>query len=157
MAADYEVINGTDVMVFLSPSTGGTTWKSVAHANSHSLSIKMSTRETSNKGSGDKVTRGAGRLDITGSIEGMYIDSDKYNLEDFMEAIITREPYMMFFGKEASTGVADTTTSGGAHFYASGNFYITSVDATFPDQANSTYTVSIEHANGFDLNKLYVS
>jgi hypothetical protein len=152
-----DVINGTDVLIFLSPSTGGTTWKSVAHATSHSLSIKMATRSTSNKGSGVYETKAAGRLEVTGTLEGMYIDSDKYNYEDFMSAIIGRVPYMMFFGKEVSTGVMDTTTSGGSHFYASGSFYITSVDATFPDQANSTYSVSFEHADGFEINDLYVS
>jgi len=31
------------------------------------------------------------------------------------------------------------------------------VDATFPDQANSTYSVSFEHADGFEINDLYVS
>ena len=157
--AAAEIVNGTDVLVFLAPSSGGTTWDSVAHATSHSLSIRMATRDTSNKGSGVYVTKAAGRLEVTGTIEGMYIDSDKYNYEDFMRAIIARVPYVMFFGKETTSGsgVMDTTTSGGSHFYASGSFYITSVDATFPDQANSTYTVSIEHADGFEINSLYVT
>lgn len=152
-----DVVNGTDVLVFISPSSGGTTWKTFAHATSHTLSVKMTTRDTSNKGSGDFVTRGAGRLDVTGTMEGMYIDSDEYNLEDMMEAIIAKAPMLMIFGKEVSTGVPDTTTTGGVHFYASGQFYITGVDATFPDQQNSTYTVTFEHASGFDYNSLITS
>ena len=154
-----DVINGDLVMVFLSANTGTTTWKAVAHATSHTLSIKMASRDTSNKGSGIYVTRKSGRLDVTGTLEGMYIDNDKYNAEDFALAIVARNPMLMIFGKETVqlTGVPDTTTSGLTHFYASGQFYITSCDMTFPDQANSTYSVSFEHATGFQVNRLITS
>ena len=153
-----DVINGDLVMVFASASTGTTTWKSVAHATSHSLSIKMASRDTSNKGSGNYVTRKSGRLDVTGSLSGMYIDNDKFNLEDFQLAIVARSPLLMIFGKETVqlSGTPDTTTSGLTHFYSSGQFYITSVDAEFPDQANSTYTVSFEHATGFQIGRAHV-
>lgn len=154
-----DVINGTDVLVFISPSTGATTWKAVGHATSHSLSVKMTTRDTSNKGSGTFITKAAGRLEVTGTLEGMYIDNDQYNLEEFMTLITTRAMVLMIFGKEttAGSGVPDTTTSGDSHFYASGKFYITGVDATYPDQANSTYTVTFEHAEGFEINNLITS
>jgi hypothetical protein len=154
-----DVINGDLVMVFASASTGTTTWKTVAHATSHSLSIKMATRETSNKGSGTYTTRKSGRLDVTGSMSGMYIDNDKFNLEDFQLAIVARTPLLMIFGRETVqlNGVPDTTTSGLTHFYSSGQFYITSVDSEFPDQANSTYSVSFEHCTGFQINKLITS
>jgi len=154
-----DVVNGTDVLVFLSPSTGATTWKTFAHATSHTLSVKMTTRDTSNKESGTIVTRAPGRVDVTGTMEGMYIDSDTYNLEDLLKAVVDRTKYLMIFGKETSalSGIPDTTTTGGTHFYASGQFYITSVDQTHPDQANSTYTVSFEHASGFDYNSLITS
>ncbi len=152
-----DVINGEEVMVFISSVTGAPSWKMVSHATSHSLSIKMATRDTANKGSGNYVTRKEGRLDVSGTLEGMYIDDDQYNLEDFMELIVARNPVLMIFGKEASAGVPDTTTTGGTHFYASGQFYITSVDATYPDQENSTYTVTFEHASGFVINQLATS
>jgi hypothetical protein len=89
----------------------------------------------------------------------MYIDNDKYNLEDLLLAWQARTPLLMIFGHETSTlsGIPDTTTTGGTHFYASGQFYVTGVDATFPDQQNSTFTVSIEHASGFDFNSLITS
>jgi hypothetical protein len=154
-----EIINGSEVMVFVSAVTGTTSWVAVAHAVSHTLSIKMATRDTSNKGTANYVTKAEGRLEVTGTMEGMYIDDDQYNYEDFMELIIAREPVLMFFGKETSqfSGVPDTTTSGGAHFYASGQFLITGVDATFPDQQNSTYTVTFEHYTGFDINTVIVT
>lgn len=149
-----DVVNGSDVLVFASPSTGATTWKPVAHSTSHTLSIKMATRDTSNKGTASYVTKAAGRLEVTATVEGMYIDTDTYNYADFMAAIIARTPYLLIFGKETSdgSGTPDTTTSGGAHFYSSGQFLCTGVDATFPDEGNSTYTATFEHYTGFAIN-----
>jgi hypothetical protein len=154
-----DVINGSDVMVFASPSTGTTTWKSVAHATSHSLSIKMATRDTSNKGTLSFTTKAAGRLDVTATVEGLYIDTDTYNYADFMAGIIARTPYLLIFGKEKSgtTGTPDTTTTGGAHFYSSGQFLCTGVDASFPDEGNATYTATFEHFTGFAINHLITS
>lgn len=154
-----EVINGSDVLVFISPSTGGTTWKAVAHATTHTLSVKMATRDTSNKGTASFVTKAAGRLEVTGTLEGMYIDDDKYNLEDFMEMIIARVPILMIFGKETTdaSGVPDTTTSGKTHFYASGEFLLTGIDSSFPDEQNGTYTATFEHYTGFAINNLITS
>jgi hypothetical protein len=152
-----DVINGSDVMVFASPSSGTTTWKSVAHATSHSLSIKMATRDTSNKGTASYATKAAGRLEVTATVEGLYIDTDTYNYADFMAAIIARTPYLMIFGKEASAGVPDTTTTGGAHFYSSGQFLCTGIDASFPDEGNATYTATFEHYTGFEINHLITS
>ncbi len=151
-----EVINGSDVLVFISPSTGRTTWKAVAHATNHTLSIKMATRDTSNKGTASFVTKAAGRLEVTGTLEGMYIDDDEYNLEDFMEMIVARVPILMIFGKETSdnSGIPDTTTSGAAHFYASGEFLLTDISSSFPDEGNATYTATFEHYTGFAINHL---
>ncbi len=153
------VVSGDLVMVFLSPSTGTTTWTAVAHATSHTLSIKMSTRNTSNKGAGTIVTRKAGYVDVTGTLEGMYIDNDKYNAEDFALAVVARVPMLMIFGKETVqlNGIPDTTTSGLTHFYSSGQFYITGIDQTSPDKENGTYTVTFEHCTGFQINKLITS
>jgi hypothetical protein len=154
-----DVIAGDLVMVFMSASTGTTTWKSVAHATSHSLSIKMATRDTTNKGSGNYVTRKSGRLDVSGTLAGMYIDNDKYNAEDFALAIVARKSMLMIFGKETVqlNGIPDTTTGGLTHFYASGQFYLTSIDMTFPDKENSTYSATFEHATGFVINTLITS
>ena len=154
--ATGEVINGSEVLVFFSAYAAGTTpaWSVAAHATSHTLSLSMATRETSNKGTGGFVTKATGRIDVTGSMEGMYIDDDAYNYEDFMTAMLAKTPLLMIFGKETSTGSGepDTTTGGKSHFYASGLFIITGLDATFPDQANSTYTVNFEHYSDFKMN-----
>jgi hypothetical protein len=153
------VVSGEYAMVFISPATTTTTWKAVAHATSHTLSIKMAARDTSNKGTANYVTKASGRLDVTGTLTGMYIDNDKYNLEDFMTLILARNPVLMIFGKETVqfNGVPDTTTTGLTHFYASGQFIISDLSADFPDQQNSTYTVTFEHYTGFQMNKLITS
>lgn len=156
MAAS-DVINGTDVMVFMSPSSGTTTWTVIGHATSHSLSIDVATRDTSNKGTAAYETSAAGRIKVTGTIEGLYMDDDKYNLEDLMTAILAREPMLMIFGREASAGVPDTTTTGKTHFYCSGQFILSNLQATFPDQENSTYTATITHHSGFVMNQLITS
>jgi hypothetical protein len=119
----------------------------------------MATRDTSNKGTASYVTKAAGRLEVTATIEGMYIDTDTYNYADFMAAIIARTPYLLIFGKETTdgSGTPDTTTTGGAHFYSSGQFLCTGVDATFPDEGNSTYTATFEHYTGFAINNLITS
>lgn len=154
-----DVINGSDVLVFISPSSGTTAWKTFAHATSHTLSIKVATRDTSNKGSGNYVTKAAGRLEVTGTMEGLYVDSDQYNYADIMALAIARTPVLMIFGRETTdgSGTPDTTTSGGSHFYSSGKFIITGCDATFPDQENVTYTATFEHYDGFKLNNLITS
>jgi hypothetical protein len=89
----------------------------------------------------------------------MYIDNDKYNAEDFALAIVARNPMLMIFGKETVqlNGVPDTTTTGLTHFYASGQFYITGIDMTNPDKENASYSVTFEHATGFQINKLITS
>jgi hypothetical protein len=155
--ASGEVINGTDVMVFISTTLGGSpSWKSVAHATSHSLSMKMATRDTSNKGTANFVTKASGRLEVTGTLEGMYIDDDTYNYADFAAMWIARTPFLMVFGRETSVGsgqpMSTSTAGGAAIFYASGQFILTGLDATFPDQQNSTYTATFEHYTGFVLN-----
>ena len=155
--ASGEVINGTDVLIFF--SADGNTWNPAAHATSHTLSLKMAERDTSNKGTGNFTTVAAGRMDASGTMEGMYIDNDTYNYEDFVSAWLGREPVYMYFGGNNGNGTGDpnTSTAGGVTFYASGKFLITGVDATFPDQQNSTYTVTFRHYEGFRIKALYTS
>jgi hypothetical protein len=155
--ASGEVINGTDVMVFISTSLGASpSWTSVAHATSHSLSIKSATRDTSNKGTANFVTKEYGRTEVTASLEGMNIDDDKYNYADFVGLMLARSPFLMVFGHATTpgSGQPETTTGSSPQFYASGQFILTSIDATFPDQQNSTYTATFEHYTGFVINTL---
>jgi hypothetical protein len=156
--ATGDIINGSDVYMFFSATTGATDWMAAAYATSHTLNLNRTIRDTSNKGSGDIDTADYGRLKVTGTLEGMSIDNDsQYGYEDFIAAIYNKTPLMMMFAKDAGSFEPNTTTGGGLNFYASGIFVLESVSKTDPDNANSTYSVSFTHKSGFVLNSVVVS
>jgi len=126
------IINGGDV--FMDLGTGNT----IAHATSHSLSISMSARDTSNKTNGVYTARESGRMDVTCSCEGMAFYSGDTGVNYLLETIVDREPVALRMYE-------------GAHEYCTGNFYITSAEITAPDQDNVTFSVSFELANTFAL------
>ena len=132
-----EVYNGTDLYIFLAETP-------VAHATSHSLSVKANVRETSDKETGNYSTRALGRFDVTASCEGLVAYGSFEDLVNKMEA---RSPVAtVFAGKEGETDVYATGTDAS---YASGYFYITGWDMTAPDADNTTFSVSFEHCSGF--------
>jgi hypothetical protein len=125
--ASGRVINGTDVMVFISTTLGGSpSWKTVAHATSHTLNITSATRNTSNKGTGNFETEEYGRTKVTATLNGLCIEDDTYNYADFAAMIIARLPFLMVFGRAVTPGGDDpqTTTGAGPLFYASGQFIV---------------------------------
>jgi hypothetical protein len=131
-----EIINGTDIFVFMDSVV-------VAHATSHTLSVKMATRNTSNKDSGIYETKAAGRMDVTASCDGLVVYEAGY--AQLINAMALRLPVTLEFGQKA-TG---TDTLDEAVWYASGEFLITSFDMNAPDAGNTTYSASFEHYSGF--------
>ena len=136
------VINGSDLFVFI----GGVR---VAHATSHSISMKMATRDTSNKDTGKFNTKGVGRMDISASSDNLLVYTDFATLG---AAYLARSVVALTFGEQTGAtevdgdlvdGTLDTTK-----MYASGNFIITGLDQNAGDQANASYTVSFENADG---------
>lgn len=139
MAKLNEVINGTDLFVFL-------TGTSIAHATSHSLSMKMNTRDTSNKDSGLWIQKAPGRMDVTCTAEGLMV----YGATEFERlsgALTNRIPVALKFGQKVSTGSTIDTQ----YWYAQGDFIVTSFDMTAGDAANATYSCSFEHYSGFTM------
>lgn len=130
-----EVINGSDLWMFMNGVP-------VGHATNHSLSVKMETRETSNKSSGKFKTRREGRLDVTASCEAMMVYGD---IELIRAAITNRNPVKLDFGENLD-GALDESK-----IYATGNFYIVGLDEGAPDQGNATFNVSYEHADSFEF------
>ena len=139
MAKLNEVINGTDLFVFL-------TGTSIAHATSHSLSIKMATRDTSNKDSGLWVQKAPGRMDVTATAEGLCVYGAT-EFERLSTALTARVPVEVKFGQYSGTTTAIDTT----YWYASGTFILTGFDMTAGDAANATYSCSFEHYSGFTM------
>jgi hypothetical protein len=131
-----QIINGSDIFVFMDG-------EAVAHATSHTLGIKMATRNTSNKDSGVFETKAAGRMDVTASCEAMAVYGD---FQKILSAMVLRQPVTLEFGQKDENGDLDTSV-----FYAHGDFLITSFDQNSPDQGNVTYSASFEHFEGFSF------
>jgi hypothetical protein len=131
-------INGSDLFMWLDDVL-------IANATSHTLSFKMSTRDTSNKDSGTFNTRDVARFDVSGSCDGLVVYAGGY--KTLIDAMKLRTPVKMDFGqKTGGLTTLDTTV-----WYASGNFVITGVDITAGDQENATYTCTFEHQSAFDF------
>jgi hypothetical protein len=136
------VKNGSDLFVFIDGVR-------VAHSTSHSLSMKMATRDTSNKDTGKFNTKGVGRMDITASSDALKVDTDFATLG---AAYLAREVVHLAFGEQSGAVLTDGELLGGTldetKFYAEGNFIITGLDENAADQQNASYTVSFENADG---------
>ena len=136
------VINGTDLYVFLNGTR-------VAHATSHSISMKMATRNTSNKDTGKFNTKGVGRMDITATSENLLVYTDFATLG---AAYLDRNVVELKFGEQTGAVLTDGELVGGginsSVFYAMGNFIITGLDQNAGDEQNASYTVNFENADG---------
>jgi hypothetical protein len=130
-----DVINGTDLYVFVATVP-------VAHATSHTLSLKMAVRPTSDKETGLWDTKAPGRFDVSAPAEGLVAYGC---FEEIVNQMIARNPLAVYFGKKG-TGV-DTLDA--AETYACGYFYITGWDSSAPDAGNTTYSVTFDHCCGF--------
>lgn len=133
------VINGSDLFVFM----GGTV---VAHGTSHTLTITRTNRLTSSKETGKYVSRKPGRLDITCTESGLMVYGSFEALEAAQDA---QTPVTLTFGKKTVGNVLDTSET-----YATGTFYIKSLELNAPDGDNATYTASFETAGTFNFTKV---
>jgi len=148
------ITNGTSMLLYRrSGEVGAYTYKAVGHSTSYTLDITMATRDTSTKDSGNYVSREGGRLDVTGSADGLSVYDDGFGHEDMQAAIIAREELFMIFAQpvepvdpedDPANETPDLTLD-----YGSGTFVLTSVSQNNPDQENSTYSVSFESLGDF--------
>jgi len=136
-----DVINGSDLYVFMNAAV-------IAHATSHTLSMKMNTRDTSNKDTGKFNTKAVGRMDVTATTDALVVYVD---FAAMMQAYLDREPVHLAFGERSGATLVDGEYSGGTldttKFYADGNFIITSLDMNAADQENASYSATFENAD----------
>jgi len=137
-----KIINGTDLFVFMYTNDTPGSATPLAHATNHTLSFKMSTRDTSSKDTGIFLTKAAGRMDITATAEGLCAYG---SFEDIATKMASQTPLALYFGRKIAT--TDTFATTGT--YASGIFYITSWDHSAPQEGNATYSVNFDHCSGF--------
>lgn len=145
-----DVLNGTSLLLYRETGeVGSETYKAVGHATSHTMTVTMATRDTSTKDSGDYTSREGGRLDVSGSADGLTVYEDDFNFEDMQDIITSREIVVMVFAKSEDE---DANTSPDlTEPYARGSFYITSYEQSAPDQENATYSISYEGIGDFEL------
>lgn len=132
-------INGTDLRVWIEGVK-------VADATSHTMSIQMATRGTSNKDSGKFDTEAAGRFKISATSDALMVYG---NFEAILSAMLNQIPVTVDFGQKAADPSNDLDVS---KFYASGEFLITGFDSNAGDASNATYTVTFSHNSGFTMN-----
>jgi len=127
------VINGSDIFVYIDGAK-------VANATSHTLTINMATRDTSNKDTGIFNTKDVGRMDVSATSDALVVYAD---LATILAAYMARTPVTLHFAENAA-GSPNTSK-----FYATGEFVITSMDINAGDQENASYSVSFDHYSGF--------
>jgi hypothetical protein len=136
-----EVINGSDLYVFIDGDI-------VAHATSHTLSMKMNTRDTSNKDTGKFNTKAVGRMDVSATADALVVYT---NVEAILTAYLARSVVALTFAERTGATLTDGVYVGGTadttKFYAEGNFIITSFDMNAGDQENASYSVSFENSD----------
>lgn len=131
-------INGTDLRIWINGNK-------MADATTHSLSIAMKTRPTSNKDSGKYDTEAAGRFAITASADALKVYG---NFEAILSAMINQLPVQVDFGQKTAD---PENTLDETKFYASGNFLIVGFDDAAPDGETATYSIKLNHNSGFTM------
>lgn len=119
------IINGGDITV----TQEGTL---IANSTSHTLTINMATRDISNKDSGIYAAREGGRLDVSVQVEGLVAVG---GFKTLLNLIVARAALTLALKEGATT-------------YMTGEFLLTSVEQSAPDQENVTYSATFEYAGG---------
>lgn len=142
--------SGLQITIATLANAGGI-FQATGHSSTHKLSINHSTRDTSSKATGAYTSKESGRLDVSGSADGLAVYADGVGIIELSRMVSDREQIYLMFAQSTSGSetVPDTSTAG--QFYAQGYFLLTSVEINAPDQDNVTYSISYELANNFSI------
>jgi len=143
-------IKGSDLMLFIKPN-GTSTFKSIAFATSHSLSINGESTETSSKDNGGKwVSKQMQRLSWTVSTDNLYsLDGEGSVYDDLFTVMTERKEIDIVFSLENGyEDKADEVPTGGWSPITSpqykGKVLMTSLELNAPNGDNATFTASFE-------------
>jgi predicted secreted protein len=131
------IFNGTDLILTVSPSSGGSNAK-LMHSTSVSLSINVDTIDVSTKDS-------AGFRDLIGGQKSFSLSAD--GLMDFAGVGADTEPDELFtqmMARTAVTFVFGLASPASGDYTYSGSGFITSLEMTGGVEDAPTYSVSIE-------------
>lgn len=129
-----EIINGSDLMVFLNG-------KSIAMATSHTLSVSGDSIDVSNKdlGGGAWAASKVNKLSWTASSDNMY-STTSYNA--LFNLMVSKQPVNLVFSLKKGTTMGEGGWEPATSGTYSGQAYITSLEANAPDGDNATFSVS---------------
>ncbi len=135
--ATNNVINGTDIGIYISTTSGGT-YTLVAFSTDASLSLAMETRDITNKdSSGWRELLESTR---SGSISGNFLyaqndsaGADVFGFVDLYGYYTGRTPLFVKF-----------QTSGSGDSYYTASCYLTSLEASAPTEDNTTCSLTLE-------------
>lgn len=146
-----KAISGSDLMLFIDSTGGGTGFKSIAFATNHSLSISAETIETSSKDNGGKwVSKAPRKLSWNVSTENLYaIDGEGSTYDELFTAMTDRKELSIVFSleKEYATKKDEVPTGGWTPITSGqykGKVIITNLDLNAPNGDNATFTASFE-------------
>ena len=143
-----EIIEGSDLMLFVSGSTG---YKSIAFATNHTLNISSSVSDTSNKDTGGGLwsSTAVRQLSYTITTENLYSVGAYDQLYD---AMIAKTPLKVCFapkdatqataeGNAPASGWTPEAASSATHY--EGSAVITSLNVTAQNGDNATFTCEL--------------
>lgn len=126
MAATVGILNGTDVLVYIGANP-------LMHATDCSFQLSHGLRDASTKLSAGWKTSLSGQRSWTMGSNGFVALDANYNLAYLTNLIVNRTLVTLNF-KTANSG----------DYYYQGTGWLTSVQATAPNNANTTYSASFE-------------
>jgi len=126
MAATTGIINGTDMLVYVDSVA-------IAHSTSCTLNLTSATRDVSSKTSAGVTNREYGKRDWSVTGDGLYQFTTSNNFSDLFSLYANRTKVTI----RVSTETADNK-------YYEGEAVLTSLNATFPSEENSTFTYTFE-------------
>lgn len=150
-----QIIKGDDLMLFIPVvNQGTTTYKSIAYATSHTLTMTAETVSVNTKDHGEWESTTVNKINWSISTENLYTDED-YDI--LFDAMIAKTPIKVVFGKKAEAAsviVADGDAANytpanqdAAHsnpYMKEGNVLITSLTANTPSGDNATFTAEFQ-------------
>ena len=156
-----QIIKGDDLMLFTNVSTGVTkSYRSIAYATSHVLTINAEATDTSTKDHG--IWGGSEVNKITWEISSENLYSSEAYL-DLFDLMISRQPVDVIFGhekedKSSGQSVVDGDyqywtpsyegDTGKSLAYLKGQAYITSLVANANNGENATFSITLSGKGG---------
>lgn len=151
-----KIIKGDELMLFIpvDPTAANPTFKSIAYATSHTLTMTAETVDVNTKDHGEWGSTEVNKISWSISTENLYTDEDYNALFDIM---VGKKKVKVVFGRKAEAdsvvvadGDADNYTPANldvAHanpYMKTGWAYITSLVANTPSGDNATYTAEFQ-------------